>query len=172
MNKKVLVIAVTLMVVAMLALLVSTVYAIKPETMTLSGSTYVIGSGTQRSFDAGESGSELIKFKDLPVVFTGDIIAGDLGTLTPGGVCDTNWLVKEPLVDWVFTGTFTLQDATIAGIGTGDLKIGMLFKDGMSAARWTIESGTGDLSSIRGRGTALQVGMYKYNYEFEVQINP
>jgi hypothetical protein len=162
MNKKVLVIVVALMAVAMLALPISVVSATKPTTMTLSGTIYILGEGTGKIFVAGESGNNLLKFRDVPVLWTGDI-AGS-------GVYNANWLDKvsgDMVVD-VAVGTHVLEDAMVDGIGVGDLSIGHN-KDGFE---YFIKSGTGYLSSIRGKGTLTMVNPVTYDYELEVQINP
>ena len=160
-KRKVLVIAVALMAVAMLALPISVVSATKPTTMTLSGTIYILGEGTGSIFVAGESGNNLLKFRDVPVLWTGDI-AGS-------GVYNANWLDKggDMVVD-VAVGTHVLEDVTIDGVGTGDLSIG----HNHFGWDYFIKSGTGDLSSIRGKGTLTMVNPVEYDYELEVQINP
>jgi hypothetical protein len=157
-KRKVLVIAVALMAVAMLALPISVVSATKPTTMTLSGKIYVLGTGS--IFPAGESGNVLLKFRDVPVLWTGDI-AGS-------GVYNGNWLDKGgDLVLDVGVGTHVLEDVTIDGVGTGDLTIGQ-----NHVWNYFIKSGSGDLSSIRGKGTITMVNPVTYDYELEIQINP
>ena len=151
-------IAVALMAVAMLALPISVVSATKPTTMTLSGKIYVLGTGS--IFPAGESGNVLLKFRDVPVLWTGDI-AGS-------GVYNGNWLDKGgDLVLDVGVGTHVLEDVTIDGVGTGDLTIGQ-----NHVWNYFIKSGSGDLSSIRGKGTITMVNPVTYDYELEIQINP
>jgi hypothetical protein len=157
-KRKVLVIAVALMAVAMIALPISVVSATKPTTMTLSGKIYVLGTGS--IFPAGESGNVLLKFRDVPVLWTGDI-AGS-------GVYNGNWLDKGgDLVLDVGVGTHVLEDVTIDGVGTGDLTIGQ-----NHVWNYFIKSGSGDLSSIRGKGTITMVNPVTYDYELEIQINP
>ena len=159
-KRKVLVIAVALMAVAMLALPISVVSATKPTTMTLSGTIYILGEGTGSIFVAGESGNNLLKFRDVPVLWTGDI-AGS-------GVYNGNWLDKGgDLVLDVGVGTHVLEDVTIDGVGTGDLTIGQ-----NHVWNYFIKSGSGDLSSIRGKGTITMVNPVTYDYELEIQINP
>jgi len=157
-KRKVLVIAVALMVVAMLALPISLVSATKPTTMTLSGTISVLGTGS--IFLAGESGNVLLKFRDVPVLWTGDI-AGS-------GVYNGNWLDKggDMILD-VGVGTHALEDVTIDSVGTGDLTIGQ-----NHVWNYFIKSGSGDLSSIRGKGTITMVNPVTYDYELEIQINP
>jgi len=173
MNKKVLVIAVVLMAVAILALPISVVSATKPLTMTLTGIYYMVGGGSMKVFDAGQSGNLIFKIKDLGCVWTGDITAGDIGTwpdptVPPvlGGVYNGYWLVR-PTGEGAFPGRFILEDVTIAGVGTGDLTLGS------KQEKLWIESGTGDLSSIRGKGTQTEIaGIVVLGYTLEVQINP
>ena len=56
---------------------------------------------------------------------------------------------------------WTFDEVTLEGVGTGGLRIGC----GKGGDIW-IESGSGELSSIRGRGTALP------GLELTVYINP
>jgi hypothetical protein len=173
MNKKVLVIAVALMAVAMLALPISATYATKPEptTMTLTGTFYIYPplAAEWRAFPAGESGNSIWKFRGLPVVWTGGIEAGSLGVPpVPGGYYDGNWVIfnvgTDPEVSTV--GITILEGASITGIGTGDLKI--FGKD----ETLRIISGTDDFKGIKGTGTFDKVTAVKYSYELVVQINP
>jgi hypothetical protein len=173
MNRTVLVIAVALMAVAMLA---TPVMATKPEpdTMTLEGTFYIlIGLSPARVFPAGDSGNQIWKWRDLPVVWEGGIVAGELKTppptSTPGGYCDGNWVIfdvgtPDQVVSTV--GITILEDATITGIGTGDLKI--FGKD----ETLRIISGTGDFKGIKGTGTFDKVTAWSYSYTLVVQVNP
>jgi hypothetical protein len=172
-KRKVLVIAVALMAVAMLAVPMFSAHATKPVTMTLTGIYYIVGGGSMEVIEAGQSGNVLFKIKDLGCVWTGDITAGSLGTWpdptvppVPGGVYNGQWLVK-PTGEGAFPGRLILEDVTIAGIGTGDLTLGA------KQDKLWIESGTGDLSSIRGKGTQTEIaGIVVLGYTLEVQINP
>jgi hypothetical protein len=166
-KRKVLVIAVALMAVAMLAVPMFSAHATKPVTMTLTGIYYIVGGGSMEVIEAGQSGNVLFKIKDLGCVWTGDITAGSLGPpLVLGGVYNGQWLVK-PTGEGAFPGRFILEDVTIAGVGTGDLTLGS------KQEKLWIESGTGDLSSIRGKGTQTEIaGIVVLGYTLEVQINP
>jgi hypothetical protein len=166
-NRKVLVIAVACLALAMLVLPMSSAHATKPVTMTLTGIYYIVGGGSMEVLDAGQSGNVLFKIKDLGCVWTGDITAGSLGPpLVLGGVYNGQWLVK-PTGEGAFPGRIILEDVTIAGVGTGDLALGSEQEN-----LW-IESGTGDLSSIRGKGTQTEiVGIVVLGYTLQVQINP
>ena len=174
-NKKILV---AILIVAMLALPIYGVFAKKPEpdTMTLTGNFYIlIGLSPARSFLAGESGNSIFKWRDLPVVFNGSIVAGELKnpppTSTPGGYCDGNWVLfnvgtPDQVVSTV--GITVLEGASIDGIGTGDLKI--FGKD----ETFRIISGTGDFKGLKGTGTFDKVGVsgWIYSYTLEVQVDP
>ena len=156
-NKKLLVIA---LAVAMLALPMSAVSATKPETMTLTGTYYVLGMGDSYMVEAGESGITLWRWRNMPMLWTGDI--------SGSGVNNGNSLIMEgPFAD-VGVGTFFLEDVTIDDVGTGDLTIGT-YGDGLQGL---IKSGSDDLRSIRGKGTFTPVDMFEFDYTFEVQINP
>lgn len=167
MNGKVLVVAVALMAVAMLAVPMSVAYATKPETRTLTGTFYILvgQGGSTKTIMAGESDNVLLKHKDIPVLWTGDI-AGS-------GVYSGEWLVKGgPIIQGgelkVAIGHYVLEDAVVDGIGVGDLSIGHN-KYGLD---YLIKSGTGDLSSIRGKGTITPIDFITYDYEIVIQINP
>ena len=166
MNKKILGVFISLLVVAVLALPMSLAFAEKPTiTMTLSGTYYMVGGGSMKVMDAGQSCVVLIKIKDLDCVWTGDITAGSLGPPpVPGGVYNGQWSVRST-GEGVAPGRFILEDVTIAG-RSGDLTIGA-----KNDILW-IESGTGELSSIRGKGTNTFISEIVWGYEFEVQINP
>ncbi len=159
-NRKILV-PVLALALLMLILPMSSVSAIKPVTMTLTGTFYVFDNPDGMKYmETGESGNLIIQFRDFSVEWTGDI--------SGSGLLQENMLIKEgPYCD-VGVGTHVLKDATIAGVGVGDLTIG-LNKDSL---QYFIKSGTGDLSSIRGKGAITPVSMSEYDYVFEVQINP
>jgi hypothetical protein len=159
MNKKAGVFIV-LLVVATLALPLSFVSASKPETKTLTG-TFVTPYDPSKVtiITAGDSGNGAWKFRDAPVIWSGDI--------SGSGVYNGNWLTKGgPLASGgeivLTTGTYVLTGVTIDGIGTGDLTLGQ------NGGHLFVKSGSGDLSSIRGTGTITGGG----SYELEIQINP
>ena len=163
MNKKA-GIFIVLLVVATLALPVSVASATKPETKTLIGT---FGTPFDPSkvtiITAGDSGNAAWKFRDAPVVWTGEMSAAS-------GVYNGNWLTKGGLLGQggetvLTTGTYALTDVTIDGIGTGDLTLGQ------NGGHLFVKSGSGDLTSIRGTGTITAAGMFTYNYELEIQIN-
>jgi hypothetical protein len=166
MNKKA-GIFIVLLVVATLALPVSVASATKPETKTLTG-TFVTPFDPSKVIiiTAGDSGNGAWKFRDAPVIWSGDMSAGS-------GVYNGNWLTKGgPLglggETVLTTGTYVLTDVTIDGIdGTGDLTLGQ------NGGHLFVKSGSGDLRSIRGTGTITAGAvMFTYNYELEIQINP
>ena len=160
MKKKILGIFVSLLAVAMLTLPLSTVCAKKPVTMTLTGTYFVRGMGDSYMVEAGKSGITLWRWVNMPMLWTGDI--------SGSGVNNGNSLIKEgPFAD-VGVGTFSLEDVTIDGVGTGDLTIGT-YRDGLQGF---IKSGSDDLRSIRGKGTFTPVDIFEFDYAFEVQINP
>jgi hypothetical protein len=168
MNKKILVIA---LVVAMLILPICSVFAVKPEpTMTLTGTFQVYpenipgvpwSSPYARTFLAGESGIRQFKWKDLPQEMFGDIEG--LGTYTG------NWAVKNagtPDAEASTVAIVVIEDAVVAGIGTGNLKIKA--KD----MTYKIISATGELEGLKGEGTIEMLTGVLYSYSLEVQINP
>ena len=140
--------------------------------MTLSGTKIATGitgpDGYFKYIIAGMSGVTQIKMKDAFDVFSGGIE----GT---GHYFGSWWLKMSPLGEfegihingyWIFEGV-TIDDVTY----TGTLRIGQ------NGEELWIESGTGDLSSIRGRGTATYIlpEIYQYSvftYEMDIYINP
>jgi hypothetical protein len=135
-----------------LAMLTIPVFAEKPTlTYTLTASHVPTGPGYMDIVFAGESGNSIFILKDWLCVFTGDITG--VGYYT-GIVLDKSGVMFNSLGYWTF------DEVTLEGVGTGGLRIGCRNTD-----IW-IESGSGELSSIRGRGTALPV------LELTVYINP
>jgi len=154
MNRKLLVVFVALMAVVMLA---TPVFAEKPNTLTLTGTLFILGQGDGDEIYAGESDNHLLKLRNSPDLWTGDI--------SGSGIADGNWLIKGGSLA-VAVGTYYLEDVTVAGVGTGDLTLGYRGLD-----LW-VKSGSDDLRSIRGRGTVTPVTFIKYTYELVIQINP
>ncbi len=173
MKKAVSVVFVALMAVAMLSLLVSPVIAAKPRTMTLTGFVVVLGVGTGTEFLAGKSDTYQVKFRDMPFLLEGDIVAGSYNPQTqiaiPGGFYHANEMVKLS-GDRTWTGTWTMETATVVGVGSGSLKIGSSWDEDEPAATWWITGATGDLNGLKGRGTATQLSAYVFAYAFKVQI--
>jgi hypothetical protein len=165
MNKKA-GIFIVLLVVATIALPVSVASATKPETKTLTG-TFVTPFDPSKVtiITAGDSGNGAWKFRDAPVIWSGDMSAGS-------GVYNGNWLTKGGPLNLggetvLTTGTYVLTYVIIDGIGTGDLTLGQ------NGGHLFVKSGSGDLSSIRGTGTITAGAvMFTYSYELEIQINP
>jgi len=169
-KKKILVIA---LAVAMLVLPISVVFATKPMTMTLTGTYIITGAGDSYDFQASESDNFLYKTRNAPTVWTGDII----GVTNNHG----NWLSKGGPVLMggelaVMIMTFKFEDVTINDVGetgfvgSGALSIGLAHTP--SRTEVFIKSGTGDLSSIRGKGTLTALNPFVYTYEIVVKINP
>ena len=168
MNKKVLGVFVSLLAVVMLALPMSAAYATKPEptTMTLTGFFEVLpenipgvpfSSPYVRAFPAGESGIFQMKWRGLPANFTGDIEGI--------GPYDGNWKIKNsgtPDAELSTVGIQLVENAVVAGIGTGDLK--MKAKNDLL----TIISGTGDLKDIKGTGYCVQTDWTQFDYHLDV----
>lgn len=161
MKKKVVAIFLALITVATLSLAISTVSATEPETMTLTGKVFVLGLGNSIESDPGNSGNEIVKIRDVPVRWTGDITA-------TGFLCANRLDLGDDEIIDVFAGAHFLKDALVVGVGTGDLAIGVHL-DGNDLF---IKSGSDDLRSIRGTGTSVQLNAYTYSYEIVIQINP
>ena len=115
MNRKVFCFFTILLVVAILALPMSAVSAIKPEEITLIGQHMPGIGGTVKILSAGESDNTLIKLKDAPDTWVGGI--------TGIAYFSGNWLFdsagpKAMVGYWIF------EEVTIPGVGTGGLRIG------------------------------------------------
>ena len=150
MKKKILGVAFAFVFLAMLTV---PVFAEKPTlTYTLTASSVPTGPGYMDIVFAGESGNSIFILKDWLCVFTGDITG--VGYFT-GIVLDKS---GAPMFNAL--GYWTFDEVTLEGVGTGGLRIGCRNTD-----IW-IESGSGELSSIRGRGTAMG------GLQFTVYINP
>ena len=135
-----------------LAMLTVPVFAEKPTlAYTLTASMVPTGPGYMEWMFAGKSGNSFFIAKDWVCVFSGQIIG--VGYYT-GRVLD------KPNGESLFIGYWTFDEVTLVGVGTGGLRIGCINVD-----IW-IESGSGELSSIRGRGTAMG------GLQFTVYINP
>lgn len=167
----------------MVALSTSAAYATKPEptTSTLTGTFWAfLGLAPfppSRDFPAGESGHDIYKWRDVPLVAEGGIVAGSVTwnpppsppTVVSGGYVDSNWVLynaETPDEEVSTVGIMVLEDATVTDIGTGDLRI--FAKDGTLR----IISGTGDLKGIKGTGIFDYLTPISYSYELMVQINP
>ena len=159
-KKKILVIALAL---AMLAMPIASVFAIKPVTMTITGKYYMMDPDPEHMqvFVRGNSDNTMLKFRDFVSVFDGDI--------TGSGVYHADWKISPSHP--TFIGFFDLEDVTIdiegEFTGTGDLRIGTFGEED-----WIIESGSGDFRSIRGTGITWSSSPIEWNYILEVQINP
>jgi len=170
MNRKVLVIAVVLMAVAMLALPMSVVFADKPIEMVLTGTFYM--NDPEHEFWSFPAHNFQVKCRDFASIWYGEIEGS--------GVYHSNWLINPKGGKWdgdvktgagAFPGYFDLEDVTISDdvtgfVGTGDIRI----QPGL-----TIAGGSGDLRSISGKGYSWPLNppaMDWWGYYFEVQINP
>jgi hypothetical protein len=157
-NRKALVFFVILIAVAILALPMSAVSAIKPEEITLTGQHMPGIGGTVKILDAGESENTLVKLKDAPDTW--------IGGITGIAYFSGNWLFdatgpKTMVGYWVF------EEVTISNVGTGDLRIGV------NGGELWIESGSGELKGVTGSGTVTTVvPMALYNYEVVLQYHP
>ena len=150
MKKKILGVAFAFVFLAMLTV---PVFAEKPTlTYTLTASSVPTGPGYMDIVFAGKSGNSIYILKDWLCVFSGDIEG--VGYYT-GTVLDKSGVMFNSVGYWTF------DEVTLEGVGTGGLRIGC----GKGGDIW-IESGSGELSSIRGRGTALP------GLELTVYINP
>jgi hypothetical protein len=158
MNKQILGIFVAILVVAISVMPISSVCAIMPIKITVQGSHFPVGPGEMEPIVAGESGNLLLKVKEWTDIFTGDIN----GIAKYSG----NWLLKAS-GDSNIIGYWEFEEVTIAGIGTGSLRIGQNNLD-----LW-IESGTCELSGIRGKGLATEIiPNIKYDVQFEIYYFP
>jgi hypothetical protein len=171
MNKKVLGVFGSLLVVAMLALPMSTVSATKPETMTLTGTKTLTGDVDVRSIVAGKPPT----FNYIELAKNG---GGDWTGDIEGFALYSGLALYKANGEFMWIGRWVFEEATIAG-RTGGLRIGTMTKGnyntGGAETKLWIESGTGELSSIRGKGTEVPPDPYDltvWDYTFEILINP
>lgn len=155
MNKKMLVVFVSLLVVAMMTLPMSIVFATKPTqvggvfwvTPTIPSSPpYIPEELSIRPL--GESGNSILTWTDLLVTFMGSI--GGTGFYNAHVLSKSDGTINSH-------GVVTLTGAWV-GTKTGDLTIKM------ETYNWRIISGTGDLENLHGSGTVIwtsTTGLYK-----------
>jgi hypothetical protein len=191
MKKKIFSVFVALLVVTIVALPLSSVAANK-ESLTLEGffATFIY-YGTAPSPGPGpfayaqpagkSTHMNPAGFKDLPVVFEGDIAAGTMtspGVGWPyavvdedvGGTYNAHWLMKNYLNPDVaneikITGFIYLEDAEVEGVGVGDLTIKLVEQ------KLAIVKGTGDLKGLEGTGTLTSANPFWSDYIIEAHIN-
>jgi len=167
MNKKFFGVFVSIFVVVMLALPMSAVYATKPEPIPLTGTKTLTGDAVIRDIFAGTNLIELAKNGGGD--WTGDI---------EGHALYSGLALYKPNGEFMWVGRWVFEEATIDG-RTGGLRIGSMTKGnyltGEGETKLWIESGTGELSSIRGKGTEVPAPPYDFtvwDYTFDILINP
>jgi hypothetical protein len=163
MSKKVLGVVVSLLVVAMLALPMSAVFATKPS--QISGTMTMIDPMSHVSMrPLGNSGNQIWTFTDAPQVFTGGIE----GT----GFYNGKWVVYKPFTPDMklrtAIGVYSL-DVEVAGV-SGELTIGV-----PKSMKLIIIGGTGGLENLHGTGMLVMVpgGMgLEYTYSMDIHFDP
>lgn len=162
MNKKIFVIAVALMAVAMLAVPISAVYATKP--MPVEGTFFPAGLGTIVTSQPGNSDNLLFNISDAPQTWT--------GSFDGSAVAQVLWNVHkssdEDAPGFHLTGrsAFTLDVVYDGKEGTLTIK--------GAQGHWRIISGTGDLANLRGQGTIYGINpdIMLFGYEGQVHFDP
>jgi hypothetical protein len=168
-NKKVLVIAVALMAVAMLALPMSMVYAKNDNNdkfIAVSGVLYLLYDGTNEMKVPDDN--FIWSQSDCTTMWTGGIIAG--------GTIDFTITFIKPvyegmnIVDYqtsLIREVSTLTDPIIDGTPyTGELTIGG------SNDYWRILGGTEDLANVHGQGTKYGTDPFTVEYEGWIHFGP
>lgn len=156
MNKKILGVFGSLLVVAMLAVPISAVYATK--SMPVEGTFFPTPGSAFETRPAGKSDNLFVEIEG-PHAWTGSFE----GTSWSEG----RWNVHRydtPDVWMVVSVTFTL-DVEYDGL-TGTLTIKF------NRGNWRIISGTGDLANLRGQGTTYGVSEWVMGYEGQVHFDP
>ena len=164
MKKKILVIAVALMAVAMLAPpLVGMVYA-KPPTLVSGGQTVTDYSVIEDP--RGESGN-VVSTETLEVAWTGDIegVARYTGILMVHNLPSFAINIHEK----IYFDTVTVLDKS----GSLTLQVSANLARGQDVFRWTIIDGTGELANLNGNGIYwIDFATMGYYYEGQVHFDP
>ena len=147
------------MIIAVLvaAMLATPVFAERPTlTYNLHASHKPTGPGVIDVFSAGESGNSFLTMKDWQDLFSGDIT---------GIAYYTGIVLTKANGESHFIGYWTFDVVTLEGVGTGGLRIGV------GHGNLWIESGSGELSSIRGTGTGTTTPT-EFLIDLTIYINP
>jgi hypothetical protein len=174
MNKKILGIFASLLIVAILAVPIVSVSAEKP--MQITGKWRATGTSSLGSKIAG---SNRISWSLVEGVYFEGPMDGDFvhiittirhyGNPEQVGSYEYNWKMER-----TFEGTVTLD--TVEKEGT--LLIHLNAKGisggtpGTLKGTWVIISGTGDLVNLHGRGTFTNFGMGVFSYEGQIHFDP
>jgi Protein of unknown function (DUF3224) len=166
MNKKIVVLAVALLGIAMLATpLVGMVYA-KPPTL-VSGEQSVTGYTPIADVPKGES-ANVLSTATLEVTWTGDID----GVATYTGILMVHNLPSFAINihEKIYFPTVTVNGKS----GSLTLQVSANLARGQDVFRWTIIDGTGELSNLHGNGIYWLdlVTMTDYYYEGQVHFDP
>jgi hypothetical protein len=162
MNKKMFGVFVSLFVVAMLALPMSAVYAIKP--MLVQGTFFPAGMGTIVTSQPGNSDNLVYEISDAPQTWT--------GSFAGSAVTQIHWnIIKESDEDapghhLSGKSVFTLDVVYDGKEGTLTIK--------GDHSNWRIISGTGELANLRGEGkiTVINMDLLIFGYEGQVHFDP
>ena len=160
-KKKIFGILFGLLVVAMLALPISAVYATKP--IPVAGTFFPTGMASMVTRTPGNSDNLILEFEGSQTW---------MGSFVGSAVTECNWIVHKesdpeaPGNDLSNRCLFTL-DVEYDG------KSGTLIIKG-AEGHWRIVSGTGDLANLRGQGTisVINAELMIMGYEGQVHFNP
>ena len=156
MSKKKFGVFVSLLVVAVLAMPMSNVFATNPTSMTDIHFYVTDYPAEQIDRELGVSGNIFRTIVDLPVAFVGPIFGvGDYDAhvlLKPDGTINAH-------------GVVTLTFARVDG------KIGTLIIK-METYNWRIISGTGNLENLHGEGTVTWVNSIHYILDGQIHFDP
>ncbi len=163
MNKKVLGVFVSLLVVGMLALPMSAAYATKPTTVTWISTRVTAGTPDYRQ--AGSSDNWVLTTQGVGMSWVGDI--------TGSGTYEGRWVLHDfdpgppPSAGAVnVLGIYTM-DVTYDG------ESGSLTVLAGGGENWRILSGTGGLENLRGHGTLEAiVPIFVYRFTGQVHFDP
>ena len=163
MNKKVLVVAVACLAVAMLALPMSVAAATTPT--PVSGTIALTSLVPLEAKPAGKSDNIIFLF-DITEEWDGDIVA--TGTTESTWVTH-NWVGPMGGPDtWFNVHEKLILDGTVLGeSGTLTMELIIVGTEG----RWTILGGTGELANLHGHGT-VTLTTTPYSYTGKVHFDP
>jgi hypothetical protein len=155
MRKKKFGVFVSLLVVAILAMPMSNVFAIPPTPVTAIHFYVTDYPAEQIDRELGESGNIYRTIVDLPVAFSGPILGvGDY---------DAHVLVKPD-------GTINAHGVVTLTFAMVDGKTGTLIIK-METYNWRIISGTGNLENLHGKGTVTWVNPIHYILDGQIHFD-
>ena len=146
MNKKILGVFASLLVVAILALPMSSAYATPPTPVDFT--ITVVTPGDITTDDSGMSDTSIVTKSNFITDCTGDIVGS--------GSFDNREVVTKGGADKTSTGLYVIDGTVDGKSGTLYIKTSVNTRD-PNPAYWRIVSGTDDFANLHGQGTFMYV---------------